>query len=130
MQSRPSSIKAAQNDRISTMFDRLCTLWCKGTTETAPHISLSKDLNMIRRFLTLALAPLSIVATSPAFASDFTVSSPDMANGLGPVHTIFPRCVAEQNGHAQGANRSRGRPPARLRNAAIGIFGRNPKGMG
>jgi hypothetical protein len=82
MQSRPSSIKAAQNDRISTMFDRLCTLWCKGTTETAPHISLSKDLNMIRRFLTLALAPLSIVATSPAFASDFTVSSPDMANGL------------------------------------------------
>jgi hypothetical protein len=49
---------------------------------------------------------------------------------LGPVHTIFPRCVADQKGHAQGAKRSRGRPPARPRNAAHGLFGRNPKGMG
>jgi len=49
---------------------------------------------------------------------------------LGPVHTIVPKCVADQKSHAQGAKRSRGRPPARLRNAAHGLFGRNPKGMG
>jgi hypothetical protein len=50
--------------------------------------------------------------------------------GLGPVHTIFSRCVADQKGHAQGAKRSRGLPPARLCNAAHGLFGRNPKGTG
>eukprot|EP01136_Pigoraptor_vietnamica_P014421 Opistho-1_new@56587 len=50
--------------------------------------------------------------------------------GLGPVQLTFARCVASQKGHAQGAKRRRGWPPARLRNAAHGLFGRNPKGMG
>ena len=45
---------------------------------------------------------------------------------LGPVHTICRECVACQKGHAQGVKRSRGRPPARLRNAAHGLFDRNP----
>ncbi|WP_300662669.1 hypothetical protein, partial [Hydrogenophaga sp.] len=48
----------------------------------------------------------------------------------GPAHTIFPRCVVDQKGHAQGAKRRRAGGPARLRNAAHGLFGHKPKGTG
>ena len=41
---------------------------------------------------------------------------------LGPVHTIFARCVAIKKGQAQGAKRSWGATPARLGNAANGPF--------
>ena len=37
----------------------------------------------------------------------------------GPVHAIFRERVARQKGHAQGAKRSRDRPPARLRNVQV-----------
>jgi hypothetical protein len=47
---------------------------------------------------------------------------------LGPVNAISRERVADQKGHAQGAKRSRGRAPAMFRNAAHGLFGRNPKG--
>lgn len=41
---------------------------------------------------------------------------------LGPVHTIFARCVAIKKDQAQGAKRSWGATPARLGNAANGPF--------
>ncbi|MEZ5703348.1 MAG: DUF4347 domain-containing protein [Burkholderiaceae bacterium] len=59
-----------------------------------------------------------------------TVGGVSTGTDLGPVHTIFPKCVADQKGHAQGAKRGRGSPPARFCNAAHDLFGCNPKGKG
>jgi hypothetical protein len=49
---------------------------------------------------------------------------------LGPVHTIFPRCVADQKGHAQGAKRSRGLPPDQALQRGAGPFWPQPEGKG
>ena len=50
------------------------------------------------------------------------------ASKLGPVHTIFARCVAIQKSQALGAKRSWGAAPARLGNDADGSFGLQPEG--
>ena len=47
---------------------------------------------------------------------------------LGPVHTIFARCVAIKKGQALGAKRSWGAAPVRLGNAANGPCWSQPEG--